>query len=45
VRWGTISAQDLQLMRVASTPEEAFDYLRGELTRLYLEPDSDRVRT
>jgi uncharacterized protein (TIGR00730 family) len=45
VRWGTISPQDLQLMRVASTPDEAFEYLRGELTRLYLEPDADRVRS
>jgi uncharacterized protein (TIGR00730 family) len=38
VRWGTVSREDIELCRVASTPEEAFEYLRGELTRLYLEP-------
>ena len=30
---------DLNLFKVISTPEEAFEYLRDELTRLYLEPD------
>jgi uncharacterized protein (TIGR00730 family) len=38
VRWGTISAGDLKLFRMCSTPQEAFEYLRDELTRLYLPP-------
>ena len=38
VRWGTISPEDLELFRVADTPEEAFEYLQAELTRLYLAP-------
>ncbi|HXV77289.1 MAG TPA: LOG family protein [Candidatus Polarisedimenticolaceae bacterium] len=38
VRWGTISAEDLELFEVFSTPQSAFDHLRRELTRLYLEP-------
>jgi len=35
-KWGTISASDLDLFRFANTPEEAFAYLRDELSRLYL---------
>lgn len=35
-RWGMISDRDLDLFRFVDTPQEAFDYLRGELTRLYL---------
>jgi len=36
VRWGTISRQDLGLFHVSSDPQEAFEYLRAELDRLYL---------
>ncbi len=36
VRWGTISPADLQLVHRASNPEAAFEFLRSELTRLYL---------
>ena len=36
MEWGTISEEDLQLFRVLDTPAETFEYLRSELTRLYL---------
>ena len=38
VRWGTISREDLRLFHVSSHPQEAFEFLRTELTRLYLAP-------
>jgi uncharacterized protein (TIGR00730 family) len=41
VRWGTISPEDLQLVRTCSTPEEASEFLKTELTRLHLEGDDD----
>jgi uncharacterized protein (TIGR00730 family) len=44
VRWGTISAADLQLFHVASTPQGAFEYLRSELTRLHLADGEDDAR-
>lgn len=37
VDWGTISPEDLDLFRVCSTPEDAYEYLTTELTRLYLD--------
>ena len=40
VRWGTISPDDLDLLHIASTPDDAFTFLRDELTRLYLQPDT-----
>jgi len=35
-RFGTISPEDRDLIKVIDDPEETFDYLRGELERLYL---------
>jgi uncharacterized protein (TIGR00730 family) len=43
VRWGTISPEDLGLIHRASSPEDAFEFLRTELTRLYLEDETDRT--
>jgi uncharacterized protein (TIGR00730 family) len=36
VRWGTISADDLDLFYRADTPEDAFRFLQAELDRLYV---------
>ena len=37
VRWGTISAADLELFHISSDPREALEHLQAELTRLYLD--------
>lgn len=34
--WGVISQNDLDLFRFVDSPEEAFDYLKHALTKLYL---------
>jgi uncharacterized protein (TIGR00730 family) len=44
VRWGTIDEADLRLLHPTSTPEDAFEFLRTELTRLYLEPAAPSER-
>jgi uncharacterized protein (TIGR00730 family) len=43
VRWGTISPDDLKLIHYASTPEDAFEFLRRELTRNYLDADNEAL--
>jgi len=40
VRWGTITEEDLGLFRVADSTDEAFEHLKAELARLYLEPEN-----
>jgi hypothetical protein len=40
VRWGTISAKDLDLFRMVDTPGEAFEYLKSALSSLYLEQEN-----
>jgi len=40
VRWGTIAPEDLALFHVASTPADAFEYLRDQLARHYLTGES-----
>lgn len=37
VKYGVISKQDLDLLQFCDTVDEAFEYLKGELTKLYLE--------
>jgi hypothetical protein len=35
-KWGVISPDDLDLFQFVDSPEEAFAYLQGALTQLYL---------
>jgi len=41
-KWGTISRDDLQLFTTIDTVDEAFDYLKKELTRFYINPRKRR---
>ncbi len=37
VKWGTLSPKDLDLFHLSDSPQDAFDYLVGELTKSYLD--------
>ena len=40
VKWGTISASDLGLFRLADDVDDAFAHLTSELTGIYLTPEN-----
>jgi hypothetical protein len=37
VKWGTIAEEDLELFRIFDDADEAFEYLKTELTKYYVE--------
>jgi hypothetical protein len=39
VRWGTISAKDLQIFHKADSVDDAYDYLTSRLEELYMTPE------
>jgi|SRR5882724_8785940 len=41
VRWGMISANDMNLIHFSDTPHEAFEFLHHELERLYSFPSTE----
>jgi len=41
IRWGTISASDLSLFHIVDSPDEAFAYLKRELSALYGDKDAE----
>jgi hypothetical protein len=44
VRNGMISPEDRDLFYLADTPQQAFDFLKDELTRYHLEPEGARAK-
>jgi hypothetical protein len=40
-KYGVISKTDLDLLYFCDSVDDAFDYLKGELTRLYLDPEAE----
>src|SRR5262245_53381749 len=38
VRWGVVSASDLEIFRLTDSVDDAFDYLTAKLEKLYLTP-------
>ena len=44
-KWGTISKEDLKLFKVFDDVDQAFDYLKKQLTKYYLNKNRDRKPT
>ena len=40
--WGAIAEHDMELLRYADTPADAFEYLRGHLIAHHLEPTTEQ---
>jgi uncharacterized protein (TIGR00730 family) len=45
IRWGTISPEDMDLIHVASRPQDAFDFLTENLGKLHLEEKQESEET